>query len=147
AGTSVPKVDGRAIVTGTHRYSSDVKPPGMLFDKVLRPPALKATLDSAKIDDAKAMAGVTVVYEGSFVAVAAPTLHTAEQALVAVHAVWKKPSDELSSDNLFAYLKDHARAGGGGGGFGGFGRQSRGSIATGLKDADQKVEATYTIAY
>ena len=45
AGTSVPKVDGRAFVTGAHRYASDVKRPGMLFGKVLRPPSFKAKAD------------------------------------------------------------------------------------------------------
>ena len=42
--TSVPKVDGRAIVTGTRKYASDVNRPDMLFGKVLRPPAFKAKL-------------------------------------------------------------------------------------------------------
>ena len=37
-----PKVDGRAFVTGTHRYASDMKRPGMLFGKVLRPPSFEA---------------------------------------------------------------------------------------------------------
>lgn len=37
AGTSVPKVDGRAFVTGSHQYASDVRRKGILFGKVLRP--------------------------------------------------------------------------------------------------------------
>src|SRR5262249_21011068 len=47
-GTSVPKVDGRAIVTGSHKYASDVRRPGMLFGKVLRPPGFKAELVSVQ---------------------------------------------------------------------------------------------------
>src|SRR5262249_11050697 len=39
AGTSVSKVDGRAFVTGEHQYASDIRRPGMLFGKVLRPPS------------------------------------------------------------------------------------------------------------
>jgi isoquinoline 1-oxidoreductase len=151
AGTSVPKVDGRAIVTGGHRYSSDVKRPGMLFGKVLRPPTFRSTLASVQADDAKAMAGVTVVHDGNFVAVAAPTEFAAEKALAAIRAEWKTP-DEPAGDDLFTNLKEHAgRTGGfggrGGGGFGGRGGGSRGNVADGLKEADQKVEATYTIAY
>src|SRR5947209_5309711 len=38
-GTSVPKVDGRDFVTGKHQYATDTKRPGMLYGKVLRPPA------------------------------------------------------------------------------------------------------------
>src|SRR5262249_19016550 len=45
-GTSVPKVDGAALVTGKHKYTSDVVLPGLLFGKILRPAALNATLVS-----------------------------------------------------------------------------------------------------
>ncbi|HLU39641.1 MAG TPA: molybdopterin cofactor-binding domain-containing protein, partial [Planctomycetota bacterium] len=38
-GTSVTKVAGRDLVTGAHRFPSDVKRPGMLHGVVLRPPA------------------------------------------------------------------------------------------------------------
>jgi isoquinoline 1-oxidoreductase len=44
AGTSVPKVDGRAFVTGAHQYASDIRRKGMLCGKVLRPPAHGAKL-------------------------------------------------------------------------------------------------------
>src|SRR5205807_6143305 len=77
AGTSVAKVDGRSFVTGAHRYASDVKRPGMQFGKVLRPPSFKATLVSVNQRDTEAMPGVTVVHDGSFVGVVAPTEHTA----------------------------------------------------------------------
>jgi len=148
AGTSVPKVEARAIVTGGHRYSSDVKRPGLLFGKVLRPPTFKSTLVSVQTDDAKAMAGVTVVHDRDFVAVAAPTEQAAERALAALRAEWKTPT-EPPGDDLFTYLKEHPGGGrGGGGGFGGRGGGGpRGSVADGLKDADHKVEATYTVAY
>jgi isoquinoline 1-oxidoreductase len=148
AGTSVPKVDGRALVTGEHRYSSDVRRPGMLLGKVLRPPTFKATLTSVETRAAEAMLGVTVVHEGGFVAVAAPTEQAAERALAAIHAEWTTPA-EPPGDDLFAYLKQHPGGGGrGGGGFGGRGGGGpRGSVADGLKEADQKVEASYTIAY
>ncbi len=42
AGRSIPKVDGRAFVTGRHRYASDIQRDGMLHGKVLRPPAFGA---------------------------------------------------------------------------------------------------------
>lgn len=37
AGKSVGKVTGRAVVTGRHEYPSDIKRPGMLYGRVLRP--------------------------------------------------------------------------------------------------------------
>jgi CO/xanthine dehydrogenase Mo-binding subunit len=147
AGTAVPKVDGRAFVTGGHRYASDTKVPGMLFGKVLRPASLKATLISADTSAADAMPGVKVVRSGDFIGVVAPTEHAAAQAVAAIKAEWKS-TPQPSSEELFKYLKEHPGGrGGGGGGFGGRGGGNSGSIADGLKAAEHKLQATYTIAY
>jgi isoquinoline 1-oxidoreductase len=143
AGTSLPKVDGRALVTGAHRYASDVKRPGMLFGKVLRPPSFKAQLVSVQTRDAEAMAGVTVVHDGAFVGVAAATEQAAARALAAVRAEWKA-TPQPSGDDLYKHLKSHpaeAR------GFGGAAGDARGSVQDALGAADKKVQATYTIAY
>jgi CO/xanthine dehydrogenase Mo-binding subunit len=145
AGTSVPKVEGRAIVTGKHRYSSDVARPGMLHAKVLRPAKLNATLVSVNLKEAEALPGVVAVHDGDFVGVAAPSADRAEQALAAIKAEWK-PTSEPSDKNLFDELKKN-RGGGGGGGFGGRGNQTKSSIEKGLAAADHKLQATYTIAY
>src|SRR5262245_28793860 len=67
AGTSAAKVDGRAIVTGKHRYTSDVKLPDMLFGKVVRPATLNGSLVSVDTKEAEAIAGVKVVRDGSFI--------------------------------------------------------------------------------
>jgi isoquinoline 1-oxidoreductase len=146
AGTSVPKVDGRAFVTGAHQYASDVRRPGMRFGKVLRPPSFEAKLITADTKDAAALPGVTVARDGEFIGVAAPTEHEATAARDAIKAEWKTVP-QPSSDELFKYLKEHPR-GGGGGGFGGRGGGgSLGSVEAGLKAAAQTVKATYTVAY
>ena len=68
------KVAGRDIVTGKHRYASDVRLPGMLFGKILRPASLHATSEIGGPErPAQAIHGVTVVHDGSFIGVAAPT--------------------------------------------------------------------------
>jgi isoquinoline 1-oxidoreductase len=147
AGTSVPKVDGRAFVTGTHQYASDTRRSGMLFGKVLRPPAFKAKLTSLHTKAAEAKPGVTVVHEGDFVGVLAPTAHAAEEALALVKAEWQT-TPQVSAKDLFTHLKERAGQGGGGGGFGGGrGGGTQGSIDAGMKAADKSVKATYTVAY
>ncbi len=145
AGTSPPKVDGRDFVTGMHRFASDVKRPGMVFGKVLRPPSFKAELLSVQTGDAEKLPGITVVRDGSFIGVTAPTDHAATEALAALHAEWKT-TPQPSSDELYDYLKKHPSASRGG--FGGrSGAHKQGSIAEGLKAADRQLKATYTIAY
>jgi CO/xanthine dehydrogenase Mo-binding subunit len=143
AGHSVPKVNGRAFVTGGHKYASDQRLPGMLFGKVLRPPARGATLASVDVSQAKAMPGVVVVHDGDFVGVAAPTEQLATQAIGALRAQWHTTPQPSGSD-LYDYLRRHAaapesgRRGGGG---------DIGSMEQGLAAADVKLKATYTIAY
>ncbi len=146
-GTAVPKVNARAFVTGAQKYASDMKRPGMLHGKVLRPPSFHATLASVDTRVAEAMSGVRVVHDRDFVGVVAPTEHDAAKALAAIKAQWKT-TPQPSSDEIFTYLKEHQGNGGrGGGGFGGRGGGSNGSIASGLKAAEHKLQATYTIAY
>jgi isoquinoline 1-oxidoreductase len=144
AGTSMAKVDGRTFVTGSHRYAADIRRPGMLFGKVLRPPSFKAVLANVRTTGAETP-GVTVVREGDFVGVAAATEHAASRALAVIRADWKTVDDQPSSEDLFKYLKSHP--GKARGGFGGGGGNVRGSIKKGLQDADHKLEATYTLPY
>jgi nicotinate dehydrogenase subunit B len=146
AGTSVPKVDGRAMVTGKHCYASDVRLPGMLHGKILRPATLKATLTSVNLKEAEAMTGVTVVREGEFIGVAAPDLLQAEKALATIQAEWKSPP-QPSDKTLFEDLKQEGNGGAGRGQGGGRGGVSQGSMEKGLSEADHKLQATYTIAY
>jgi isoquinoline 1-oxidoreductase len=142
AGRSVAKADGRDFVTGKHRYASDVKRPGMLYGKVLRPPAFGAELTSVDASKAKGMPGVVVVQDGTFVGVVAPDEPAASRALGAIRAEWSTPKHPSDAE-LFTLLKQEQ--GGGGGGRSGGGE--RGSVSDGLASADVKLEGTYTIAY
>jgi isoquinoline 1-oxidoreductase len=143
AGTSIPKIDGQAIVTGQHRYASDVKRPGTLYGKVVRPTAFNATLESVDLRPAEAMPGVVAVREGNFVGVAAPDEQTAERARAAIRAEWKTTA-QPSAKELFDLLRKQPA---GVQGRRGSSPQASGSTAEGLGPADHKHEATYTIAY
>jgi nicotinate dehydrogenase subunit B len=105
AGTSLPKVNGREMVTGTHKYASDIKRSGMLYGKVLRPPQFGASLLSLDSSAAEAMPGVIVVRAGDFAGVAAPDAETAEKAVAALKAEWKPLVAEASSKDVHAYFK------------------------------------------
>jgi len=146
AGTSVPKVDGREIVTGKHRYASDIRRPHQLFAKILRPASLHSKLQSVHLDDAQAIGGVTVVHDGDFVGVAAPTLQLAEQAIAAIRAEWKAPAEPASGKKLFDDLKKE-NSGDGDNFFGRRSNSGRGDLEKGMASADHKLKSTYTIAY
>ena len=121
AGTSVPKVNGREIVTGAHKYTYDLKRPGMLYGRVLYPPQFGARLISLDSSAAEQMPGVKVVRdtfkiarEGAgpdLVGVVAPDPDTAEKALAALKAEWKPVTGAVNSKEVFAHFKKTARGG------------------------------------
>ena len=109
-GTSVPKPTFRDLVTGGHRFPSDIVRPNMLYGRVLRPPSYGATLESIDLSGVKAMKDVVVVQEGQFVGFAAPSLYLATRAMEAAAktATWKTVPHP-SSKTVHAYLKEHAQ--------------------------------------
>ena len=149
-GTPLPRVDARAIVTGTHRYPYDVTRPGMLHGRVLRPAAFGCKLQEFDDRAAKAMPGVTVGRDGDFVGVAAPDAHTAGLALAALVAKWDAPSG-IGEQELEQRLRQEQRGerGGGRGERGGRGgeRGSQGDVDGALQQCKQQLKTTYTTPY
>ena len=108
-GESTPRPNARDLVTGAHKYPSDIIRDGMLYAKVLRPPTYGATLSAVELAAATAMDGVVAVRDNNFVAVAAPTTHQAKQAIEAIAktAKWTSPPHP-SSKQLNDYLRKHS---------------------------------------
>jgi isoquinoline 1-oxidoreductase len=144
AGRSIPKVNAREIVTGRHRYTSDLTRPGLWHGKVVRPPAVGATLvslDTSGVDAKRA----SVVHDGAFVGVSAPTAAEAVLAAANLKAQWKT-SPQPSERQLFEYLKQtppDTRDGEGRGA----GGQVSGSAAEARAAAPLRLEQSYTVAY
>jgi CO/xanthine dehydrogenase Mo-binding subunit len=141
AGKALPKVDGRAFVTGKHLYTVDLRPAGLLHGKILRPPSFGATLVSIDTKAAEAMPGVTVVRDGNFVGVAAPSEQIATKAIAAMHAEWKETKQSSSAD-LFSDLKSNVESDKPGRDI-----QETGSVEDGLSRASHRSAQTYTVAY
>jgi nicotinate dehydrogenase subunit B len=140
AGKSLPKVDARAFVTGRHQYTSDLRPAGLLYGKVLRPPSFGATMLSCDVSAAQKLPAALVVHDGDFVGAAAPSEAEAEEAIAAIRAQWKE-TPQPSSSELFPYLKQNVESSD---------REDltqSGSIANGLANAAHRLQASYTVAY
>jgi nicotinate dehydrogenase subunit B len=138
-GQSLPKVDGRDFVTGKHRYPSDQKLPEMLYGKILRPASFGATLVSLDAHEAEQIPGVTVVHDGNFVGVVAPSSEIASRAIKAIHAEWKS-EPQPSNKNLFEYLKKNAEKGDAS-------SEETSSVEKALASADHRLQQTYTVSY
>ena len=143
-GRDLPKAAGRAIVTGAHRYPSDIVRPGMLHGRVLRPSAFGAKLKELDDKAAKAMPGVVVVRDGDLTGVLAPTAYAAAQAVAALVATWQTP-ESASEQKLAELLRRPAERGGRGEGRGGRGEGR--DVGPALAACAHKVESTFTIPY
>ena len=143
AAQSMHNTRGAEIVTGTKPFVTDLHRPGMLAGAVLRPPSTAATLRAVDAGAARALPGVTVVHEGSFVGVAAPDAARAEEALQAIKAEWEEP-DQPSDQDLVTYLRANPTQGQG---WDGAMEDEVGNVERALADEAIRVEATYTTAY
>jgi isoquinoline 1-oxidoreductase len=104
-GKSAKKIDGRAFVTGTHEYASDIRRPGMLIGRIVRPEAPGATLEALDTVRAAAIPGVSIVRDGDFVGLVAPNERIARKAAVLVVATWRPRGSQPSSDSIYEHLK------------------------------------------
>jgi isoquinoline 1-oxidoreductase len=107
-GRSPLRMDGVEKVTGAAKYAGDIRRPGMLYARILRPPAHGATLTRVDTSGAESIPGVTVVNEDGMVAVLAPDPETAERALGAVEAEFQEPEPAVDTESIFQHLVDAA---------------------------------------
>jgi nicotinate dehydrogenase subunit B len=103
-GTSPKRLDGYEKVTGTAKYAGDIRLPGMLYARILRPPAHGAALRSVDTSAAEAMAGVKVVSQDGLVAVLASDPEVADMALKSVKAEFDTPTPSVNTESIFDHL-------------------------------------------
>lgn len=142
-GEDASREGGVAAVTGAKRFPSDITVPGMWHGALLRPPAHGAVLESLDAGAIGELADVTLVHDGDFVAVAAPTPQAARAALALLRPVWRNTAQPAEAD-LYRYLRDNPaaidpereEAG-----------RDIGDVDKAAANADYVMEAEYTAAY
>ncbi|MGZ8262970.1 MAG: molybdopterin cofactor-binding domain-containing protein [Burkholderiales bacterium] len=111
-GKSVARRDIPGKVTGKPSYVQDMRLPGMVFGRVVRPPSYRGELASCDEAGVRSMAGVVaVVCDGSFLAVAAAREEQAIKAAQALRASakWRETADlPPAAPLLFDHLQKNA---------------------------------------
>lgn len=121
-GQPARRLDGHEKVTGRAKYAGDVRLPGMLYARLLRPPVHGATRKSLDTTKAKAMDGVTVVENDDLVAVLHADPEAAAHALTLIKAEWDHPAAAFDTESAGDYFLKHAGEG--------EGRASRGDVSS-----------------
>jgi nicotinate dehydrogenase subunit B len=130
-GQSIARVDIPPKVKAEYEYVHDVKVPGMLHGRVIRPPALGARL----ISHGAPPAGVKVVRQKNFLAVAAADEWTAIQAAETLPTKWTSWSGLPAMDKLPEYLRSSPSQP--------MVIQHAGDLERGLSGASRTVKASY----
>ena len=131
--------DAKEKVTGKALYAGDIRRPGMLYAKILRPPAHGATLKSVDTSAAARLPGVFIVNEGGLVAVLHADPEAAEKALALVKADFDVPAPAFDDETVFAHLLA----------VGGSGeeREKKGDLAEGERKSVSLFEGKYLNGY
>jgi CO/xanthine dehydrogenase Mo-binding subunit len=145
-GTRVPRIDIPNIVTGRLTYVHNVRVPGMLHGRVVRPRGQAALTQGATVVSIDAaslnhLPSVQVVQKGNFVGVVAPLEWDAIQAAAQLKVTWDDTPKLPGTGNLPSALRDPARL------------QSTslpvntGNVDTALAGAAKTVSASYFASY
>jgi isoquinoline 1-oxidoreductase len=103
-GKPVLRRDAVEKVTGRAKYAGDLREPGMLYAKLLRPPAHGAKLVSVDTAAAKTVAGVRVIQDGDLIALLHDDPEQAEKARQLVKAEWERPEAKVDDKTIFDHL-------------------------------------------
>ncbi|MBR0714214.1 molybdopterin cofactor-binding domain-containing protein [Bradyrhizobium liaoningense] len=109
-GKSLPRPDVAAKCLGTATYIHDLTLPDMLHARVIRPPAIGATLVAVDEGSIKDLAGARVVRLKDFLAVVADDEWTTVRAARSLRAQWSEASNLPVQDRLTETLRTAAGA-------------------------------------
>jgi len=141
-GKSLPRVDIAPKVLGKFQYVGDVRVPGMLHARVVRPATVGANLVSVDEDSVKGIPGyVKTVVVGNFVGVVAQTEWAALQAHKALKAAWSTPEPAFcAQSDLYKHMSSVAPK---------VSKETikKGDAAAALSSAAKTVKATYEFPF
>ncbi len=139
-GQSVPRFDIPAKVAGTFEYVQNVRVPGMMHGRVVRPPAIGAKLLSVDGDSIRSITGAQIVRRNDFLAVVAPREEDAIRAALALQAQWSTSERLPDFNSIYQELPKLAVVSDELG-------YNQGDIATGLAKGKTRLKATYDFPF
>lgn len=107
-GVSAPRLDLMAKFSGAPSFVHDVRLPGMLHARVVRPPSPGATLDTIDERSVADIPSVRVVRLGNFVAVVAEHEEQAVRAARRLHMTWRETPSLPAFDALYETIRQQS---------------------------------------
>ena len=105
-GKPVPPLDIKALVTGRFEFVHNVHVPGVLHGRVIRPPAVGATVVSVDEGSVRGISGlVRVVVRKNFVGVVAEKQTQAIEAAAGLKVVWTPGTGLPAQQGFYDYIR------------------------------------------
>ena len=142
-GLSPRRDDIPAKVNGTQRWAVDMKVPGMVHARNVRPPMVGATLKAIDESSVKDIPGfVKVVSRGNYVAVVCEREEQAIRAARQLKVQWTPPESAPfpASEDLFSYMRSTTPSSSGE-------PNTTGDVAAAMTGAATTVEAKYDVPF
>lgn len=138
-GKSYKHADAVVKVTGQAKYTGDLKLPGMLFARILRPPSHGAKMTSVDYSEAEKVAGTKVIRDGDMIAVLNENHDLADMALAKIKAEYSFNEMPVNNQNMYEwYVKFNTRS---------EVVRSEGDLETGHKLSDKIFESEFHDPY
>jgi isoquinoline 1-oxidoreductase len=138
-GKPINRLDAAEKVTGQAKYTGDIRVPGMVYAKVLRPPSHGAKIKSLDASAVDGKDGCEVVRDGELIAVLHKYPDMAEIALSKLKVDYDVPEPRFDDKTVFDYHMKNAGNGKVNG--------KAGNLDTGSRLAKEVVEETYLNGY
>ena len=109
-GTTIPRDDIFKMVTGQSSYVHDIRLPGMVHARVVRPPSYEAELQSFPESKIRTMNGIIkIIKNGSFLAVVTQEEYTAVKAwdILCKESIWNTRKIMPLQANLFGHMLNY----------------------------------------
>jgi len=105
-GKPVPSMDRVALMTGTFEFVHNVRVPGMVHGRVVRPPEVAATVGSVDEESVQHIPGlIKVVMRNNFVGVVAEKQWQAAQAAKNLKVVWQRGPGLPPQKDFYEYMR------------------------------------------
>ncbi|MBA4322261.1 MAG: isoquinoline 1-oxidoreductase [Odoribacter sp.] len=138
-GKSFNHSDAVLKVTGQAKFTGDLRLPGMVFARILRPPSHGAKLLSADVTGAEKTEGVNVVRDGDFIAVLSEDCNKADVAIGRIKAEYSFDEMKVNDKTIFEWLLKADSASNV--------VRSAGDISTGRQLSETIIESEYRDVY
>ncbi|OGP88202.1 MAG: hypothetical protein A2156_03860 [Deltaproteobacteria bacterium RBG_16_48_10] len=138
-GKAVSRKDRLEKVTGRAQYAGDIRVPGMLYAKIIRPPVHGARVKGVDTSALEKNKEIQIIQDRDLIAVLHPYPDVAEKALSQIKVEFDSPDAKVDGKSIFEHLLRVAPEGGV--------VTQGGNIHEGEKVARETFEATYLNHY